>query len=191
MLAVHLREDGEHVGEARVGDELLGAGEPVDVTDALRARLRGERVAPGARLGERVGGEQLAGRELRQVVRLLRLGSVVDDRQRADAGVRAPRHAERRTERAALGDEHRRRLVEPEPAVPLGDVDHEEPELAGTPEERGHQPLFLGLDLVELRQHLAADEVLGRLRVEQVVVGELGARELRMRSDGGHQPAPT
>src|SRR5262249_37713665 len=71
VLAVDLREHGEDVGEAGVGDELLRAGEPIaPVRLAVGARLRGERVAAGAGLGERVGGEQLPDRELRQVVSL-------------------------------------------------------------------------------------------------------------------------
>src|SRR2546427_9302319 len=48
----------------------------------------------------------LAGREARQVRLLLRLGPVVDERQRPDARVGAPRDAERGTQRAVRSEEH-------------------------------------------------------------------------------------
>src|SRR5262249_12065474 len=67
-------------------------------------------------------------------------------------------------------------------------VDHEQAELAGALEQHRHQALFLGFDLVEARQHLLAHEVLRGLRVEDVVVGEGGARELLVRADGRGEP---
>ena len=63
LLAVDLGEHGEQIGEAGVGDELLGAGEAIGlaVGGEHRLGLGGQRVRARARLGERVGGDQLAG----------------------------------------------------------------------------------------------------------------------------------
>ena len=51
---------------------------------------------PELRLGQRVGADQLAAGEPRQIPRLLLGGAEVDDRQRADRGVRAERSGKRR-----------------------------------------------------------------------------------------------
>ena len=190
MLTVDLGEDREEVSESGVGDELLRAGEAVAA--ALlghRPRLGAEGVAARTGLGERVGREPLAGCQPRQIALLLGFRAVVDDRQGADPRVRAPRDAEGSVERAALGDQHGRRLPEAESPVALRDVDHQETELTGAPEECGHQPFLLRLDLFELRKDLVSNEVLGRLGVEEVVAGEVGTGELRSRPERSHEPA--
>src|SRR3989442_15781409 len=93
-----MRDQSEESRDPSFGDELLEAVQQVRTTvgTQLGRRLGGKRVAPRLRLRERVGGQHLSGGELRKVLLLLRVGAVVDERQRADAGVRAPGDAERR-----------------------------------------------------------------------------------------------
>ena len=83
------------------------------------------------RLGERVGANEIAARQPRQVARLLLVVAEVDDRQRADRGVRAERTAERRIDRDLLADKRRADLVEPEPAVRRGDLEPQQVERRG------------------------------------------------------------
>ena len=95
LLAVDLGEDGEQIGEAAVRDPHLLAVEQIvpAVVAEHGGGLRGERVRPRLRLGERVGADHLAARQPRQIFRLLRLVAEVDGRQRADRRVRANRAA--------------------------------------------------------------------------------------------------
>ena len=72
-LRVGLREDRVDVRDARVRDEALRAVEDVLVALAAGGRPHRRRVGAGARLGERVGGEPLAGGEPRQPALLLLL----------------------------------------------------------------------------------------------------------------------
>src|SRR5271165_1899017 len=69
LLPIDLREYREHVGKATVGNEHLLAVE--DVVSAVVAQLSfcadGERVGARTRLGERIGSEFFAAREMRQV----------------------------------------------------------------------------------------------------------------------------
>ena len=114
LVAADLGEDGEQIGEAAVGDPHLLAGQLVvtAVGGERRGGARRERVRARLRLGERVGADQLAAGEPRQVARLLLLGAEVDERQRADRRVRAERPAERRVDRDLLADIRRADQVE-------------------------------------------------------------------------------
>ena len=98
------REDGEHVGEAAVGDPDLRAVEHVALAvgeGSARVWMAAASV-PARRLGEREGGDQLAGGELGQVLALLLFGAEEQDALQADRLVRAERHRERRVEPADL-----------------------------------------------------------------------------------------
>ena len=80
LLAVDLGEDDEDVGEAAVGDpHLLAVQDEAAVRLPRRPRARAERVGPGAGLAERVGADDLAGHEPRQVLLLLLLGAEAED----------------------------------------------------------------------------------------------------------------
>ena len=143
------------------------------VAVAARRGRRGERVGARAGLGERVRREPLARGELRQILLLLRLAAVVDDGQRADAGVRAPRDAEGAELRRAFGDEQRGGLVELETAVRLGHLDREQADLAGAAQQVGHHAVLLLLDLAEARDHLAVDELLRGARHRPRLLAEV------------------
>ena len=114
----------EEVGEARVGDELLGAVEAVAaVGQAGGRRAHGAGVGPGAGLGERVRPDRGAGREAGQVAGALLLGAEEDERQGADARVGEVGHRERVGGRQRLADDHRGDGVEPRAAVGLRHLD--------------------------------------------------------------------
>ena len=72
-VRIGLGEDGVEVGDAGVGDEALAPVEDVLVAVADRRRPHRRRVGAGAGLGQRIRGQPLAARELRQVRLLLRL----------------------------------------------------------------------------------------------------------------------
>ena len=62
-----VREDDEHVGDRRVGDERLRAVDDVGGAVAARRRLQAARVAARARLGERVRADLSTTEEIREV----------------------------------------------------------------------------------------------------------------------------
>jgi hypothetical protein len=92
------------------------------VPAVLRQRgrgARGQRVGPGLRLGERVGANQLAAGQAREITGFERFAAEVDERQRADRGVRAERSAKRRVDGNLLADIRRADEIEAEAAVRL------------------------------------------------------------------------
>ena len=84
VLAIGDREDDVEVGDAGVGDPVLGAVDDplVAVLDRARAQRRGVRA--GVRLRQRKGGRPLAARALRQEPLLQLVGAEQLDRQRAE-----------------------------------------------------------------------------------------------------------
>ena len=114
----------EEVGEAGVGDELLGAVEAVAAArQRRRGRAHGPGVRPGAGLGEGVGADRGARRQARQVAGALLLGAEEDQRQGADAGVGEVGDGERVGGRQRLADDHRGHGVEAGAAVGLRHLD--------------------------------------------------------------------
>ena len=89
-----------------------------------------QRVGSRLRLGQRVGANQLAAGQPRQVARLLFVGAEVDQRQRADRGVGAERSAKRRVDRDLLADEGRADQIEPEAAVRRRNLEPQQVEIA-------------------------------------------------------------
>ena len=124
-FAVDFREDGEQISQAAVGDPGLLAVEHVvpAVGREPGARARGEGVGPGLRLGKRVGADQVCAPQPGKISSLLLVGAEVDDRQRADGGMRAKRSRKRRVDRNLLADIRRADLVEAEAAVGRGDFE--------------------------------------------------------------------
>ena len=82
LLAVHFREDDEHVGEAAVGDpHLLAVQHEAAVGLPCGARLRAQRVRAGTGFAQRVGADQLTRQQPGQVLLLLDLGAEQIERQ--------------------------------------------------------------------------------------------------------------
>src|SRR5207248_9892774 len=124
-----------------------------------RGGAGGERVGSRLRLGEAVGADQLAAGELRQVARLLVRGAEVDERQRADRGVRADRSAERRVDRDLLADIRRADQIEAEAAVGFGNLEAQQIERARLLEQRARQIPVVLVEALEVRQHLLLHEL--------------------------------
>ena len=123
VLAVDLGEDGVEVGEAAVGDELLRAVQ--DVVFAVRGqrgdRAASQRVAAGFGLGEAVGGDPLGGDDLGEVLLLLLLRPVINQRQRPDPGVGGDRRREPAVQgRLLRGDQARSSWTAPARRTPRG-----------------------------------------------------------------------
>jgi hypothetical protein len=153
-------------------------------------RLRGEGIGSGLRLGEGVGGDQLAAREPGQVLRLLGLGAEVDERQRPDGRVRAERPAEGGVEGDLLGHVGCAHRVEPQPAVRFRNLETEQVQLTGLPQQHPGERPIVRVDLRLARQHLAAHELEGSPAEEALLVGEVLAREHVRGLDRRRQEAP-
>src|SRR4051794_37149137 len=133
-LAVALGEDVEDVRVRAVGDPLLGAGYPVL---GVRAREHRAGVAAAARLGQRERGDLVALRERRHEALDLLGRAVVEDGQRAGAGVDGEGDADARVGTGDLfEDEDVAEEVGARAARLLGDADAHEPELAELAEDR-------------------------------------------------------
>ena len=149
LLAVDLGEDREHVGEAAVGDPHLFAVQDVvlAVGRKHRARAAVHGVGSRRRFRERIGADPFAGRQLGQILLLLRLGAVPDDGQRADADVRAERHGEAGKLAHRFGDDGGRHLVHFQAAVGLGNVHRHQSQFAGLAQQAAGHREILGFDL--------------------------------------------
>jgi hypothetical protein len=143
--------------------QCLPSGESVAVVRAPSAS------EPEPGLGQRVGADDLGGGELGQPLGAQRVAAVEDGGQHADAVVRAQRHREAPVARAGLGHQQRRGLVEAEAAVDLWDVDHVEAQLAGLAEQLAHHAGRLGLDVLVVREDLAAPR--SRARCDRTCAG--------------------
>src|SRR5690606_36861303 len=110
--------DHEHVRDRRVADPGLGALEDESVRGRARARFHAARIRAVVRLGQAEATDQLAGRELRQVLALLRLGAEGVYRQHHERALHAHHRAVARIDAfdlardQAVGD-----IVEPGAAV--------------------------------------------------------------------------
>ncbi len=82
-----LGPDHENVGDRRIGDPHLAAGDPVAVRDLLGAGLHAAGIGTGIRLGQAEAADPLAGRELRQVFLALVLVAIGVDRVHHQRGL--------------------------------------------------------------------------------------------------------
>ena len=76
------------------------------------------------------------------------------------------------------------------PPYCLGNVDAEQSKLAGTSDEVARERPVFRLELIDLRQHLAVDELLDRLRHQPMLFRQLFGREHRCGSvsSSSHEP---
>ena len=88
-----LRPDDEDVGDRRVRDPHLAAGEAVAARHLLRARDHRRGIGAVVRLGEAEAADPLAGGQLRQVLLLLRLGAELVDRHHHQRALHAHHRA--------------------------------------------------------------------------------------------------
>ena len=174
VLPVHAGEHREQVGEAAVRDELLRPLE--DVVLAVGRERRGG-LPPRASLPASGSVRQYAA--LHSPVTSFR-GSDPSEppsrsRRAAACRCRCAPHRRRRTHRRAhpLRREHARRLVEREPAVRLGRVDHEQARVARLAHERDGDARLLVLEPVEDGGHLLRDELIRGVGDGMLLLGEV------------------
>ena len=117
-IRIGLREDGVEVRDAGVRDEALAAVEDVLVAVADRGRPHRGRVGAGAGFGQRVGGQPLAARELRQVLLLLLLRPGELEAERAEL-LHREQQAARRADLRDLLDRDQREQRAGARAAPL------------------------------------------------------------------------
>ena len=171
--SVHLGIDREEVGEARVGDELLGAVEAERAVGQARgAGLDGLRVGARAGLGQAVGRHGGAGGESGEVALLLRVGAEEDRRERADARVGGVGDREVLAGRQGVGDDDRGHVVQAKAAVRLRHVDADVAVAAQDRQQFPVRGVVLGRDALRARRDLAGHE-----RGDRVARGELLGRE--------------
>ena len=142
-----------------------------------RRRAGRQRVGSGLGLRQRERANQLAVRQSRQVFLALRGVAEVDDRQRADAGVRAERAGERRIETQLLADARGADLVEAEAAVGFRDLEAREITVGGFPDQLTGQDPVLVVQLGDTRQDFRPHEFLGGAPKQQLFFGEIFASE--------------
>ncbi len=157
-----------------------------------RARPDAHGVRADARLRERVGADQFASRQSRQVAALLVLGAVKHDGQRPDGRVGAVRHGEGCLAHLA-GDDRAHDQPELGPTIRFRYVDHEQPLLAGLAHQASQDAGLLVINRSRLGEHLALNEGAGRLAHEPLLIIELLGSEERRLGDGcsevAHRPA--
>src|SRR5262249_16421283 len=146
FLAIDFSEDHVYIGKAAIRDpHLLPVQHPIlAIWRENSARARSLRVRPGLRLGEAVRRKPFAGRKLRQILLLLLLSAEINDRQRANSGVRAETHAERCVRRNFLREKCGGDAIEPGASEFVRYASAEQAEFASLLQQGRHQPrLFL------------------------------------------------
>ncbi len=121
-------------------------------------------IAAGPGFRETVRGLPLAGGQLRDVLLLLLLGAVIEDRQRANACMCRDGHAETMTRPGHFRQEHRGHEVLAEAAELLRHRDAQQTKLAGFFQQALHQTFLHAIDAVQVRPNLLRQEVPRRLR---------------------------
>ncbi len=125
FFAVDLGKNGEQVREAGIGDPHLFAVKDVVVAvgGKLSAGAAVQGIGAGRRFRQGVCANNFAGGQARQIFLFLLLGAEINQRQQADAGVRAPGRGKSRILRNMVGDDSGRHLIHFEAAVSFRDLD--------------------------------------------------------------------
>ena len=140
-------------------------------------RPRGERVRSRLRLGERVGANQLAARQPRQVALLLLLGPEIHERQRPYRRMRAERSAERRIDGDLLADVRRADQIKAEAAVRGRNLEPQQIQLARLLHQPARELPIVLVQLIDDRKHLSLHELRGGPAEQPLFFGELFADE--------------
>ena len=180
-LALHLGEHEADVGNAGVGDELLGAVEHPLVAVEHRRGARGQCVGAGARLGQAVAAAPFAAGEARQPGGLLRVRAEQRHRQRADAVLHHQRQHEGLLAAGALEHPHRHRQRQVQAAVLLGQVEHGQAKLGRLLHQALQHAGRLGLDVGQPGPHLLVAKAPGGIEQRLVLGAEMLGREDRAR----------
>ena len=175
LLAVHLREDGEQVGEAGVGDPHLFAVEDVvlAVGESL-ARARQFSASEPEEASDSAYAPTISpAASLRQIFLLLLFGAEVDDGQRADAGMCAPGGGEAGILGDVIRDHGGGDLVHLEAAVGLGNLDAAQAQVARLLQQVARDGEVLVFDLLDVGQDFVDGEFFRGLADQPVLLGEV------------------
>ena len=119
FLAVHFREYDVEIRKAAVGDPHFLAVQ--DVVRAFLVQLGASqkilRIAAGLRFGKAIRSDEFSACELRQISFLLFFGAEINERERANAGMRAVRYGETAVNRDLFGQHSGRHFIEPCAAI--------------------------------------------------------------------------
>ena len=142
-----------------------------------RRGLRRESVGARARFGQRVRGYQLARHDAGNVLLLRLFGAVVENRQKADAALRAHRRRERGRAAEVLAKYRARDLIEAEPAVLLGHGRADEANLRALSDELAREIPVLLFEVVNARAHLSVHELPRGVGYHSMLISEVLGRE--------------
>ena len=180
-MRVRLRPDDEHVGDRRIGDPHLGAGEHVAALHLLRPRAHAARVRTGVWLGQAEAADPFARGEPGQVLLALLLRAVGVDRVHHEA--RLDRHGRAVAAVDALdraGDQAVADVAEAGAAIFRRDGRAEQAELAHLGEDLAVEPL-IEIGRGDARLQLLLRIALGRVADEALLVGQLMIEVERIR----------
>ena len=156
----------------------------------IGARLRRQRIGACLRLTQAVGGDHFTARQLGQVLLLLLFGAEQQQRQRADAGVRAVPRRIRPVARHAFRHHHHRRQVHLHAAEFLGNHHSRQPKLGRLLENFCGHGVLLVLNLFQVRRNLFCEELLGGFRDRAMLRRKILGRENLFRRAGFDQKRP-
>ena len=175
LFPAHLGEHDEEVGEAAVGDPHLLPVQAVvlAVRSQVSAGLGGQGVGAGLGFAQAVGGQQLTGGQLGEILFLLRFSAEINNGERANAGLRS----EGGSEAAIAGNLFRNdgggNLVQAQPLVGFGNLSSQQAQLARLAQQRLGQALLVLFEFFRLGQDLVGDKLPGRLTDLALLVAEL------------------
>ena len=174
---IGLGDDDDEIGDLAVGDEGLGAVDPIAVAVPQRGRPHRLQVGAGAGLAHRDRGDALAGDQLGQPLMLLPLGGVGADVGQDDRIVEAGGEAFGALADHLLGDHRIVPEIAAMAAIGLRDADPEQAALARlAPEFALDHPVRAPLR-DPLRRRVALEEAADRIREHaQFLVGHVGGR---------------
>ncbi len=193
LVAVDFRKDDEDIGKTAVRDPHLLAVEDVFLAVFTQTRrcLRCHRVRTRARFRQRVRSDQLARRDLRQVLAFRCVGGEVDDRQKTDATFRAKRRSKGSAAPDVFTNERAARLVQSETAVLFGDVGADQSEFSRFGDELARQFPIVLLELVDVWCDFVIGKLPRRVGNHAMLFGEVFGREDLLRLSLLDQKRPT
>ena len=141
-----------------MGDPCLVAVDPVGVAVKHGARAQAGEIGTRIGLGEHRRRQQLARRDAREVLLLLRLGAAGADQLGRDLRARAERAAADIAARQFFGDDAHRELAHAQPAPFLGHRETEHAEIGHLLHHRQRDEFVAQMPAVGVRRHLGIDE---------------------------------
>ena len=152
------RQQGHDIGARGVGDPGLVAVDLIRVALEHGAGAQAGQVRTGVGFGKDRRRQQLARRDARQVLLLLRLGAAGADQLGRDLGTRAERADADIAARQFLGDDAHGELAHAQPTPLLGDGQAEDAEIGHLLHHRQRDQLVAQVPAMGVRRHFGIDE---------------------------------